>query len=180
MEHRRFPQAARADQGGTGSGSLNGLEFEGNGNLFADQYSTGFQRSVEVEAEFPAIDLRGSRDADARVAPGVFHRWGRTFDSELNIAGHAVDGERTGNEEVSIGAARDARRAEGEGGEFIHIEKVGTLEMRIALGVAGIDGGDIDGCFDAGFGDIGGIVGELAGDTCELPADVGDHQVPDA
>src|SRR5580658_9206841 len=171
---------AKPRDAAVGSGGLNELELQSNVNLFADHDSAGFQRGIEGQAKLPAVDGGGGSDADARVAPRVLDRRGGTFDGKLYLAGDAVNAERPCDENAAIGTPRDTGRAEGEGRELLDVEEVRTLEVGVALGVAGVDGGGIDGSFDTGPGGVGSIVGELAGNAGKAAADVGDHHVADA
>src|ERR1700678_1349596 len=94
------------------SGSLNELELQLQRDLFADHHSTGLERGIEIEAKILADNFCRCLDADAGVTPGVLYRWGRALDGELHFVGGAVNGQRTGHCESTVGFARDAGRAE--------------------------------------------------------------------
>ena len=85
-----------------------------------------------------------TNQSDSRVAPGILHLSTRPFDLKYNAASHAVDAELACDREHPILVFGDAVRFESQSGEVLHVEKVCALQVRIALRVAGVDGGGFD------------------------------------
>src|ERR1700722_6394279 len=89
-----------------------------------------------------------------------------------------MDGQVAGDGEA-ISLFLDVRGLEGHGGEFLRVKEVGALEMAVALLVLRVDGGDIDGDCEGGFGVVGFDAIQYAGHSAELAFYVGDHHVLD-
>src|SRR6202142_4084871 len=87
--------------------AFNEFDFEREGHFFADHQATGFENRAPSQAEILAIDFCCRRQSDARVAPGVFLRWGRAFDFEGHVAGYAVDVKVAGDLQLAIGVTAD-------------------------------------------------------------------------
>src|SRR6266853_5635793 len=125
--------------GGSDKSSLYELDVERDGHLVADENAAGFERCVPSEAEVFPIDLCGRRYCHAGVAPRIF-RWQRwTFDGEYHLARDASNSEVALYGDFSVADGADAGRFERERGKLLHVEEVGALQMRIALGFAGFD-----------------------------------------
>src|SRR5579862_820254 len=87
----RSPARIPALNRGEGSwSSLDELDVEGDGDIFADEDAAGLKRCVPVEAEILAVDLGGGGETDAGVAPGVLGRLARALDIKLHSLGYAV------------------------------------------------------------------------------------------
>ena len=63
---------------------LHELDIEGDGHFIADKNAAGFQHGVPGQAEVFAVDLRGRRKSQARIAPGVPGGRGRVGPSTVN------------------------------------------------------------------------------------------------
>ena len=113
-------------------------------HIVAYQDSAGFEPGVPRQTEVLAVDAGRGGESDSRVAPGILHLSARPFDLEYNVASHAMDAQLTCDREHSIFVFGDAIRFESQSGEFLHVEEVCALEVRVALCVAGVDGGGID------------------------------------
>src|SRR6202162_1235734 len=114
--------------------SLYELDVERDGHLVADENATSFERRVPSQAQVFAIDLCSRRYCHAGIAPRIF-RWQRwTFDGEYHLARDASNGEVTLYGDFSVADGADAGRLERERGKLLHVEEVGALQMRIALG----------------------------------------------
>ena len=67
----------------------------------------------------------------------------------------AVESEVASDLVAAVSVGLDRCGLEGHGGVLLDVEEVGALEVGVALGVAGVDGGDVDGSLDDGEGGIG-------------------------
>ena len=134
---------------------LDELDVEGDVDVFADQDAAGLEGRVPAQAEVLAVDLGGGGEADAGVAPGVFAGRAGAFDGEGDGLGDAMEGQVAGDGVVAFALALDRGGFEGHGGVGLGFEEVGALEVAVALGVAGAEGGDVDGGLDGGVGGVG-------------------------
>src|SRR3954466_1847737 len=132
----RLPWAARS--------GLDGLDVELHLHLVADQYTTGLQCDVPLEAEVLAVDLGRGAEAGLGVVPGVDVDT-LELEVELDLAGHTVDGE-VAEEHVVTVVVLDAGADEGHGGGAtrtavlgLEVEEVGVAEVGVTAGVAGVD-----------------------------------------
>src|SRR6267154_3655970 len=120
--------------GGSDKSSLYELDVERDGHLVADENATGFERRVPGQAEVFAIDLCSRRYGHASVAPRIFRRWRWTFDGEYYLACDASNGQAALDGDFSVADRADACRLKRQRGKLLHVDEVGTLQMRIALG----------------------------------------------
>jgi len=81
---------------------LNELDVKGDGNLIAYQEAAGLERGIPSQPEVLAIDLRGGRETDARVSPGIFAgALGLQWQTSTGLV-HAVDGQVAGYLVLSV------------------------------------------------------------------------------
>src|SRR5579863_1930240 len=164
----RFPSSRRFDE----------LDIEGNAHFLADQYTAGFKGCVPPKSEILAVDLCSCGKANPRIAPGVLCGLAHFLDIQNHRLSDAVNGQ-VASDRKAVPLFLDMRRLEGHCREFFHVEKVGALEMAVALLILRIDGADINGNIQGGLGMVGFKAMQDATDSAELASDVGDHHVLD-
>src|SRR5690606_5456561 len=124
----------------TGSGLLDGLDVQVDGDVLADQDAAGFQHGVPLEIEIFTVDPGGGLDGDALVAPGIL---AGTFDTglERNLAGDAPD--RQVADDLQFTAAQRAHltAAVGEGRVIGRVEEIGRTQVIVPILHAGVDAG---------------------------------------
>ena len=80
-----------------------------------------------------------------RVLPqGSLAGRAQAFDGKGDGLGDAVDGQVAGDGIVAAAFGLHLGGFEGHRGELFHVEEVGALQVAVALGVAGVHGGDVD------------------------------------
>src|SRR4029450_11733279 len=67
---------------------------------------------------------------------------------------------------------------EGDLGVLLHGEEVVAAQVGIALLVAGVDAGRLDGQLAGRLGQVGAVEDRVALEVVERAADLGDHRVP--
>src|ERR1700730_15460710 len=142
-----FPSVRRRSQflcAPANDSGLRELDVERDGYLLADQDAAGLQRSVPGQSEVFAVNLRGRRQPYAGVAPGIFGGRSRSLYSEHPVASNAANGQVSRDGQLSIRGALHAGGLEGQGRKLLHMEEVGAFQMRVALGVAGVDRCPVD------------------------------------
>ncbi|GAA3082170.1 hypothetical protein GCM10020254_28190 [Streptomyces goshikiensis] len=170
--------ASSAAPGPRPSGLLDRRDVEGQLHLVADHHAAGLQRGVPGQAPVGAQDLGGALEADALVA--------------VDVGGGAVefqvDGERPRDaldRQVTGDAVRVAAQLVRPGGAEAHqreglgVEEVAAAQVGVAVGDAGVHGGDphVDG--GGGAGGVRAVQVEGALVVGEAAAHVGDHRVAD-
>src|SRR5690606_5426041 len=127
---------------GSGSGLETGLDLEEDGDLVADHGAAAFERHVDGDAEVLAIDDGGGLEAgDGALA----HAGVDAVELELQLdrAGDAAQSE-VAVDDVVVTVRADAGGDEGGGGELFGVEEVGRADVGVAVGVLGVDRGDVD------------------------------------
>src|SRR5712692_283587 len=142
-------EARRLDvaRGGLDNSSLHELDVERDGHLVANENATSLERGVPGQAEVFTVDLCGSRYRNSGIAPRILRWRGWTFNGKDHLASDSANGQVALDGQFSVPSKADARGLEEQRGEFLHVEEVGALQVRIALGVAGFDRG----CFNQGL-----------------------------
>src|SRR5690348_12244569 len=82
----RRPQARIARAGLLG-GFLEHFGIDGDGDIVTNNHAAVVHGGIPLHAEILAIDLRGSVDGDALIAPGVFYWSARTIHIESDFFG---------------------------------------------------------------------------------------------
>jgi hypothetical protein len=67
----------------------------------------------------------------------------------------------------------------GDGGVLLQLKEIGALEVPVALGFAGVEGGYVEGGLDGGEGCVAGVLRKIAGNALDGALYVGDHHVLD-
>ena len=154
---------------------LDSRDLELNLDLLGDQHAAGLQRSVEVDAEVPAVDLGGCLEAQAGIAKGVLSG-SNVFNVEVDGLGGVLNGEVTGDGAVAILINVEVGGLEGDLRVLLYCEEVLVLYVCIAVIVAGGNGCGTDGGLSVGLSDVLGH-GDGAFEVCEVTANLGDHRV---
>src|SRR5580704_6001773 len=76
---------------------LDELNFQGDGDFFADKETTGFKGRVPAEPKVFAIDLGSGRKANAGIAPWILARCAGPFDCEGNGFRDSMNGQDARN-----------------------------------------------------------------------------------
>src|SRR5690606_9489209 len=118
------------------------LELEG--DLLAHEHATGLERRVPGEAPVLAVDDHAALEPEAGVAEGV-DGGARVLEVEGDRAGRALDGEVAGHPVGRVVHHLDRGAAELDGRVVLHVEEVVAAQVRVAVGVAGVDAGGLDG-----------------------------------
>ena len=65
------------------------LDVQGDSHLVVDENAAGFKRRIPGQAEVLAVDLRGRRDRNSRIAPGILRRrsWPFNVSDQPNACG---------------------------------------------------------------------------------------------
>ena len=91
---------------------------------------------------------------------------------------------RSGDVEAGRAGLLDGGGGEGDLRVLVHREEVVAAQVAVALLVAGVDAGGLDGQLRGGLGEVVGVDDGAALELVELAADLGDHRVaghePDA
>src|ERR1035437_10369845 len=157
--------------------ALDELDVEGDADVFAYQHSTGFERRIPGQTEVLSIDFGRGGKADARVAPGVLAGGAGAFDGKGYGLGDAVHGQVACHGIFVLAGAFHGGGFEGHGRVLFDFKEVRALEVAVALGVAGVESGNVDGGLDCGRSGIGVVLVENAGQTGQAAFNVGDHHV---
>ena len=108
-------------------------------NFFAHEEAAGFSRGVPDQTPMLAVDLGGDGEASFGIAPRVFGDTTK-FDVERNRMRLSADAQVPVNLEVGTAViAADACAFEGHLRMVVHVKKVSTAEVTIALLVARTD-----------------------------------------
>src|SRR6185437_15127632 len=134
---------------------LDELDVEAYRDIISNENSARFERRIPYQAEILAIDLRYSGKADAGISPRVPGRFGKAFHGKNNAAVDSMNRQVAGDLQFTAPVARDASRLERELRELLDVEEVGALQMRVALGLARVQRGGVDGRLDGRPGHIG-------------------------
>src|SRR4029453_2780831 len=166
-------------------------EFQVDDNLVADKDAAGLKHRVPGQAEVLAADGGFAGDACAGVAEGI-HCDAVEFGFDGNFLGDSLDGEIAHKIEA-VAVCLDMAGYEGDLRVLLHIEEVLSLDVAVAVDVAGVKAGRPDGCGDLRVGqrlaNFEGGVGVLEhaadlADTCmadgEADLAVGSVEGPDA
>ena len=145
-------------------------------DLLADEHAAGFEGGVPVDAPVLAVDGGLALEPDALVAVGVDGGAG-VLEVDGHGLGDALDGEVAGDPVVLGVDLLDRGGGEGDLRVGLHVEEVVALEVAVAVGVAGVDAGGLDGQLQVRVGRVLGV--EVAGavELVERAADLGDHGV---
>src|SRR5205814_5522152 len=143
-----FPFYARQHTGWTCAvadhSSFEEFCVERDGHFVPDQNATGLKRRVPGQTEVFAVDLCGRGCRNPGTAPRIFRRRGWPVNVKNRLAGYAPNRQVSLDGQFTVPNKADARGLERKRGELLHMEEVGALQVRIALGVAGFDRGRFD------------------------------------
>jgi len=123
---------------------LHELNVERDGDFIPDENPSSFKGCVPGQAIIFATDFGSGRKSQARVPPGVFRRRSRSFYSKDNLARDSMNGQIASDGEFVIGLSSNACRFEGQRGEFLCLEEIGTLQVGVPLFIPRMDGGSLD------------------------------------
>ena len=150
------------------------LDVDGDLDLVAKHWRSELGAEVEVGA----LDGGGGGEAADEAALLVL-LWGRgAVNVEDDGLGDAGEGEVAFDLQVA-GGAGDLGGLKMDGGELSDVEEVGALEVVVAGGDRGVDGGGVQISDDAGLGGVFLVPDDRAGDLADGAADVGDAHVAD-
>src|SRR3954447_13419718 len=157
-------------------GALDSGNVELELDLLADEDAALVERDLEGKAPVATVDGRLALEADAEAAPGV-DRGAVELPVDRHRVGLAVDGEVTDQgvdvvfDLLHLGADEGDLRVVGD------VEEVRGLEVRVTVGVAGVDALDVD--LDLGPAVLGVLLvqEDLAAVDLEPAADGRDHRV---
>jgi hypothetical protein len=135
--------AAPAVEGG-GSGLLGGRDVEGQLDLVGDEHVAAAEGLVELHAVLAAAELAGELQADLLVAVGVDVD-AVDLGGEDELVGDAVQREVADDAVGVLVDGLDAGGLEGEVLVGVGVEEVGRAQVRVALGLVGVDRGGLDG-----------------------------------
>src|SRR6185437_7361830 len=102
---------------------------------------------VPLEVEVAAVDRAAELEADALVAPRILAVLGNLA-GELDRLGDALDGDLALKGDVAGAAHLGGGGVEADLGLLIGVEELGALQVAVAVGIAGVDGGDVDGTLE--------------------------------
>src|SRR6185437_656999 len=156
-------------------GGLDGGHAHQQLDLVGDEEVAVGKGLVPLEVEVAAVDRAGELEADALVAPRILAVLG-DLAGELDRLGDALDGDLALEGDAAAGAHLGRGGGEADLGLLVGVEELGALEVPVAVGVAGIDGGDVHGALQHG-GAGGGV--DLALEGAEATPDGGDPHVLD-
>ena len=120
------------------------MNIKGDGDVAAEQEPACLERSVPLNAEVFALDLRRGGEAGLVVAVPVLTE-AAEFEVEGDRLGHAAEGEVAVNEERSTLFA-NAGAVKGELRELFYCEEVVGAQVAVAIRLVGVDRSDLDGC----------------------------------
>src|SRR4051812_34894759 len=157
-------------------GALDSGNVELELDLLADEDAALVERDLEGKAPVATVDGRLALEPDAEAAPRV-DRGAVELPVDGDRVGLAVDGEITDQRVDVVLHLLDLRTDEGDLRVVGDVEEVGGAQVRIAVGVAGVDAVDVD--LDLGPAVLGVLLVEedLAAVDLERAADGGDHGV---
>src|SRR5207244_5203953 len=112
------------------------VELEG--HAFAHEHPAGFEGGVPLEAPLLAVDRDRTREADADVAPRVDDGTD-VFALERDRLRDAPDRQLTADPVVLLVERFDRRRLERDLGILVHREEIVASQVRVAVGVAGVN-----------------------------------------
>jgi hypothetical protein len=153
------------------------LDVDGDVDVLTDHKAARVEGHVEGHTKIFAVDASLSLGAAAHVPPGIFRFLRQFFHVESYLFGDAVDGQIAGDAEAVTAAGGHPLRLEANARELFDVEKIGALEVRIALLVAGADAGDLDRGFDGRGGRVRGVEVDASAHLVKLALHVGDHHV---
>src|SRR5690606_35246268 len=175
VERDSAPAGAGALSVREGSGLQAGLDLEGDGDLVADDGSAAFQRHLDADAEVLAVDDGGGLEAGDRA---LAHTGVDAVELEPQVdrAGDAVERE-VARDDVVVTVGTHVGGGEGGDGELLGVEEVGGADVRVTVGVLGVDGLDVD----LGVHGCGAVLGDGdgAGEVLEAATHLADDEVAD-
>jgi hypothetical protein len=155
------------------------LDIESDRNLVTNQNSAGLEGSIPGQAKVFSVDLCGRGDRNPGVTPWILGRWRWPFDRKADLAGNATDGQVAFDFQLSIPDDADALGFEMQGWKLLHIKEIGTLQVRIALFIAGVYRRRLDRGLDARVRKIKFVEKQSSRNFGELAFHIGDHHVLD-
>jgi hypothetical protein len=155
---------------------LHHFDVEGDGYGVADHLvAAGHGVAHENHAEILTIDFGGGGGTAA--GPHYLDDFGGAGDVEGYFFSDAVKGEVAGHFRGAFAGAPDFCGLKSDGGIFGYVEEMIAFEIVVAVLHAGVQGVDVDGGVDCGFGDVLVVELDCAGEFCEFSLDVGDAEV---
>src|SRR5262249_43610441 len=131
-----------------GGGLLDALDVDRDLDLVAHREAAAVERLVPHDAEVLAVDLGGGARAGAGHPHRVLDGRPAALHVEDDLLRDPVQGQVAGHLEAVVPRLLDLLRGEGDGGVLRHVEEVGALQVLVALRLAGVDGGHVDGRLD--------------------------------
>ena len=157
---------------------LHHFDVECDGYRVADHLvAAGHGVAHENHAEILTIDFGGGGSAAASAHYLDDFGWAR--DVEGYFFSDAVKGEVAGHFGGALASAYDFCGLKSDGGKFAHVEEMIALEIVVTVLHAGVQGVNVNGGVDCGFGDVLIVELDCAGEFCEFSLDVGDAEVAD-
>src|SRR6187455_2854389 len=132
---------------------LDGLDFELDVHPLADDYATGLECLIPLQAEVAPIDGSLRRECEAVVPP-----WVLRAAAELAVQDHFACG--VADREVTVDAiplaaqGLDAATLEGQGRKLSDVEEVWLLQVLVAICRSCVDAAGIDRDLHPGLGQV--------------------------
>ena len=153
------------------------FHFQRDRDLVAHQQAARLERHVPHQAEILPIDLRNRGRSRLHIAPGVFHFWRRPFDSQRDLPRHSVNRQVPNHLPLAIRPC-DLLRNERDLRILFHVQKVGALQVRVALFVPCVYAGRVNVRLHPRVLRRVRIDYHGAADLREFAPDIGHHHVP--
>src|SRR6184192_3507880 len=135
-------------------GFLDQFDVDGDVHIVADDHAAVIQLGVPLHAIVLPVDFRGCGSRYALISPGILHGSRESIHIQQHFLGDAVNRQVTGDAEFSRGKLLDLLRFEGHGREVGHVKEALTAQILVAVGFARVHGIDVNGHFNAGFGNV--------------------------
>src|SRR5258708_2978267 len=119
---------------------LDHFHVDGDIDIVTDDDTAAVEVGIPLHAEVLAVDLGCGADGCSGIAPGISNRRSGAINVEDNFLGDAMNRKVTRDFDLAWRSLLDLLGLEGDRRILGHIEKVGTLEMRISFWLAGFHG----------------------------------------
>src|SRR5271155_18523 len=120
------------------------LCIERDGHVVPHQEPARLKRCVPDKSKVFPVDARRGGDPYPSRAPRVLNWSSRPLDLKYDIASNAVDRKIALDCKFINSHFRNASRFEGQNREFLDVEEISALQMRIPLRLPGVDRGGVD------------------------------------
>src|SRR5262249_44638059 len=122
---------------------LDQLQLDRDMNLFAHQDSAGLQRGVPGQAKVLAVNLRRGFEANTSIPPRILARLRRPFHLERDGLSDSMNCQVAGHRVLRLVLLLHIRGLKRDRRILLRIQKVRTLQVRIALGLTGVERVDV-------------------------------------